>query len=665
MADRQQQYRGKKENMPVLLEGELGFCTDTKELYIGSADGNVPVGLGSSDGSNGESSDVSIDNAIREALTGYATEEWVSSQQYLTEHQSLEGYAKKEDIPDSLPASDVYSWAKEPNKPSYSAEEVGADVVGSALKALEDSRTYIDQQIRNIPKADLSINDETADGYVKGREFYDSRTFKYYIKDKLFSGAYTINKGEGFYCEDTPYFLFNAGDEYHVSIYDISSETQYDFVTESQVTKVDNEPKFYIGNPYLDNYSLTDNGLPFCIYSTSHDYAYFKTSIGTTNPMGMKFFNCNVSVYQVSGELKQINEKYIPETYVKTLDLNNALNAHSTNTEAHNDIRLVIQSLVTKVNDLLDSDDTTLDQMSEIVAYIKGNRELIESVTTSKVNVSDIIDNLITNMSDMPLSAAQGVRLKALIDSIKVPVKVSELQNDSEFINQEGVEEIVLQTIENGDFKGEDGKAGIVISETEPIPYEDGEYPVWLNPEGEQTDSLATMQDIENVRKEIPSFDRYVTEDWVKNQKYLTEHQDLSDYAKKSELPTKTSQLTNDSGFLTNATVGKFYKGAWIATECTGISQKYTETITLPAGTYLVLVTAPFCSDFTKSICISFSAKMAIGSGATFIDAAYGTVATVAVFTATTNLTVLSGASANDATWSYLDRGGLVAVRIV
>jgi hypothetical protein len=43
MADRQQQYRGKKANLPTLLEGELGFCTDTKEVYIGTANGNVLV----------------------------------------------------------------------------------------------------------------------------------------------------------------------------------------------------------------------------------------------------------------------------------------------------------------------------------------------------------------------------------------------------------------------------------------------------------------------------------------------------------------------------------------------------------------------------------------------------------------------------------------------
>ena len=104
---------------------------------------------------------------------------------------------------------------------------------------------------------------------------------------------------------------------------------------------------------------------------------------------------------------------------------------HNTNEDAHSDIRLILASLTTKVNDLLDSDDDTLDQMSEVVAYIKANRELLESVTINKVNVSDIIDNLTTSVSDKPLSAKQGVQLKALIDAITVPTKLSELTADS------------------------------------------------------------------------------------------------------------------------------------------------------------------------------------------------------------------------------------------
>ena len=91
---------------------------------------------------------------------------------------------------------------------------------------------------------------------------------------------------------------------------------------------------------------------------------------------------------------------------------------HNVSDAAHNDIRLLVQGLTERLNALADSDDTTLDQMSEVVAYIKSNKSLIDVITTSKINVSDIIDNLTTNVSNKPLSAAQGVALKALIDGI-------------------------------------------------------------------------------------------------------------------------------------------------------------------------------------------------------------------------------------------------------
>lgn len=61
----------------------------------------------------------------------------------------------------------------------------------------------------------------------------------------------------------------------------------------------------------------------------------------------------------------------------------------------------------------------TLDQTSEIVAYIKSNKSLIDAITTSKVSVTDIVDNLTTNLSNKPLSAKQGLVLKGLIDEVK------------------------------------------------------------------------------------------------------------------------------------------------------------------------------------------------------------------------------------------------------
>lgn len=64
------------------------------------------------------------------------------------------------------------------------------------------------------------------------------------------------------------------------------------------------------------------------------------------------------------------------------------LQAHNTSVSAHNDVRNLISNLSTRLQTLADSDDTTLDQLSEIVAYIKNNKSLIDGITTSKVNKS-------------------------------------------------------------------------------------------------------------------------------------------------------------------------------------------------------------------------------------------------------------------------------------
>ena len=47
--------------------------------------------------------------------------------------------------------------------------------------------------------------------------------------------------------------------------------------------------------------------------------------------------------------------------------------------------------------------------------------DLISASTTNKVSVTDIVNDLTTNAANKPLSAAQGVALKALIDAITIP----------------------------------------------------------------------------------------------------------------------------------------------------------------------------------------------------------------------------------------------------
>lgn len=104
-----------------------------------------------------------------------------------------------------------------------------------------------------------------------------------------------------------------------------------------------------------------------------------------------------------------------------------ALASHNADALAHPAIRQTITELANRLNALADSDDATLDQLSEIVAYIKSNKSLIDAVTTSKVSVSDIVNNLTSTATNKPLSAAQGAILKAAVDTLEAEVEASKV----------------------------------------------------------------------------------------------------------------------------------------------------------------------------------------------------------------------------------------------
>ena len=101
-----------------------------------------------------------------------------------------------------------------------------------------------------------------------------------------------------------------------------------------------------------------------------------------------------------------------------TTIVDNKISTHNTSTTAHSDIRDLITGLTTKLNNFLDVDDTTTDQLSEVLTLINNNKGTLESLTSGKVNVSDIADNLTTNNASKVLSAKQGVAIKALIDAL-------------------------------------------------------------------------------------------------------------------------------------------------------------------------------------------------------------------------------------------------------
>lgn len=123
-----------------------------------------------------------------------------------------------------------------------------------------------------------------------------------------------------------------------------------------------------------------------------------------------------------------------------------AVSSHNTSNNSHNDIRLELKAINDRLTAFFDSDDKALDELSEIVAYITSNKSLIDAITTSKVSVADIINNLTTNVTNKPLSAAQGIVLKGLIDGVSN--SLANYQPKGNYVTKEDSEEWVFTLVD-------------------------------------------------------------------------------------------------------------------------------------------------------------------------------------------------------------------------
>ena len=128
--------------MPAYSSGQPVERQIDLVIYVGN-DSNVDLTIASGTAMTVEMGEQMVDGLRKEvgqALEGKAEKTHTHTSKDITgldEAMSgaLEGKADKEhthtkkditDFPTSLPASDVYEWAKQPNKPAYTANEVGA-----------------------------------------------------------------------------------------------------------------------------------------------------------------------------------------------------------------------------------------------------------------------------------------------------------------------------------------------------------------------------------------------------------------------------------------------------------------------------------------------------------------------------------------------------------
>lgn len=268
----------------------------------------------------------------------------------------------------------VPAWAKQPEKPTYTAEEVGAQPKGEYLTKEADPTvpawakqpekpTYTAQEIGAQPAGDYALRNEIPSVPVQS------------VNGK--TGAVQLNAG------------------------DVGARASTWMPSASDVGALPASTKIPAKTSDLQN----DSGFVTAAVASLLNY-YLKT-----------------------------------ETYAKG------------ETYSQTELDALISGLDRRISAIADSDDTTLDQLSEIVAYIKANKSLIDSITTSKVSVADIVDNLTTSVANKPLSAAQGVALKKLIDALGTgKLDAAELP--------EAVNTALAQAKASGEFDGEPGKNG-------------------------------------------------------------------------------------------------------------------------------------------------------------------------------------------------------------
>lgn len=111
---------------------------------------------------------------------------------------------------------------------------------------------------------------------------------------------------------------------------------------------------------------------------------------------------------------------------VNITDIVDNLESTASNKPASANQVYILHGMITAINTLLQSDETDLDTLQEIVDFIKNNKSLIEGITTSKVNISDIIDSLDSQDPKKPLSANQGFVLNGLIEDINTALALLE-----------------------------------------------------------------------------------------------------------------------------------------------------------------------------------------------------------------------------------------------
>lgn len=139
-----------------------------------------------------------------------------------------------------------------------------------------------------------------------------------------------------------------------------------------------------------------------------------KQRIGVSNDKATLDVNTSGSAQTYSildtRDKEELSQEITTTSQTLSQEIDSDISAHNSSASAHSDIRGLISAVDSRVDDAnsdIDNADSRIDTLNATVS----------ALDTNKVNKSDIVNNLTTDDSTKPLSAAMGMELKNSIDS--------------------------------------------------------------------------------------------------------------------------------------------------------------------------------------------------------------------------------------------------------
>lgn len=198
-----------------------------------------------------------------------------------------------------------------------------------------------------------------------------------------------------------------------------------------------------------------------------------------------------------------------------------------------------------RITNIIGAAPEALDTLGEIAEALKDNNDAVTAITTSlsekvdKVELATLLDEK-ANVSD--------IENLVKFDEFGVGRKTIQLKNNDTIsgidTNNKGHNLVMLSKWDVADFGAKDIHFNITSSDRPTVQV--GEQT------GEEAYHIAYKED-------IPSLDDYATEQWVENKKYLTEHQDISNLVTKNELEELTKDNVNYVNIPTTTSDGQEY----------------------------------------------------------------------------------------------------------